>query len=110
MQADHTKRERGQHDGERDQASAACPTWTPKPAPAGETWKRFPRQGSVVVAEVVQPVQTNDESEALGKLAEDCGGYAGRVIKIKLKAALPKIVECAVEAADEDESTEATSA
>lgn len=51
-------------------------------------------------------IVTKDESEALGKLGDDEGGYAARVIRVTLKAALPKIIETACEAPDENEETE----
>jgi hypothetical protein len=42
-----------------------------------------------------------DESEALSKLAEDCGGYHARVVKLTVKMAPPKMAEAVVEVPDE---------
>lgn len=52
-------------------------------------------------------VVTEEESEALNKLAEECGGYCARVVKIKVKMAPPVITEVAVDVPDDaGETTE----
>lgn len=45
-------------------------------------------------------VQT-EESEALSRLAEDCGGYQARVVKLTVKMAPPKMSEAEVDFPDE---------
>lgn len=38
-------------------------------------------------------VVNSDESEVLGQLAEDCGGYQAKVVKVKLSIAPPVMEE-----------------
>lgn len=46
-------------------------------------------------------VVCSDESEALGKLAEDCGGYHARVVKITIRMSPPVMAEAAVDVPDD---------
>jgi hypothetical protein len=46
-------------------------------------------------------VVTNDESEALSKLAEEMGGYHGRVVKVTIRMAPPVMTETECDVPDE---------
>jgi hypothetical protein len=46
-------------------------------------------------------IVTADESEALEKLAEDCGGYHARTVKLTMKMAPPVMTKVAIEVPDE---------
>ena len=50
-------------------------------------------------------IVTTDESEALSKLAEDQGGYQGRVVKIVAKMAPPALIETTIDVPDEAGTT-----
>ena len=51
-------------------------------------------------------VVVTDESEALSTLGEDEGGYLGRVVKVTVKMAPPKMTEASVDVPDEAGTTE----
>jgi hypothetical protein len=51
-------------------------------------------------------IVTDQEEEALSKLAEDQGGYLGRVVKIKVKMTPPVMTEAEVEVSDEAGKTQ----
>lgn len=46
-------------------------------------------------------IVTADETEALSKLGEDCGGYQGRVVKVTVKMRPPVMTEASITVADE---------
>ena len=47
-----------------------------------------------------------EESQALSKLAEDCGGYQARVIKVTVKMSPPVMTEAEIEVPDEAGQTQ----
>jgi hypothetical protein len=58
-----------------------------------EIWLAMNEDGDWIVA--------TDESEALTKLGEDCGGYQARVVKITVKMTPPAMPETTVTIGDD---------